>query len=201
MERKFRFLPFFILGAICLGIGLIFGINFSSSEHKKNIAEALLDKKILIDETREFKDSLVVTGGARLLRISKKIKVLNPEMPEEKLIEYSSYINNCIIRWGHNEDLIIAMIQLESGFDPLAKSPAGARGMMQIIPSFWKKELDLTEEKLDDPGINIWSGCKILDLYKAKYPSDYLDRYGGFEPGSGLYQMKLIKFLRKISWL
>ncbi len=144
---------------------------------------------------------IVASGGVRLLKTVKKIKLLQPELDDDILLEYATYISHCMTRWGLDDNLVISMIQLESGFNPDARSSAGALGMMQILYKTWSTELGLSEEKLLDPGINIWAGCKILSQYKTKYPNDYLDRYGGFEPGSGIYQSKLTKYLRRISWL
>ena len=58
--------------------------------------------------------------------------------------------------------LVLAVIQKESSFDPKAKSPAGARGLMQLLPST-AKWLGLKDtKKLTDPAVNIKYGVKYL---------------------------------------
>lgn len=59
---------------------------------------------------------------------------------------------------------ILALIKHESDFDPLARSKAGAKGLMQIMPEFHS-------EKIDDPreifiiANNVEVGCKIIAEY------------------------------------
>ena len=71
--------------------------------------------------------------------------------------------------------LVYAVIKAESGFDPNVLSPAGAVGLMQIMPSTFLWLTDLTGEvihsdQLTDPEVNIRYGCYflryLLDIYE-----------------------------------
>jgi soluble lytic murein transglycosylase len=75
--------------------------------------------------------------------------------------------------------LIVAVIRAESSFNPQAKSPVGAIGLMQVMPDtgrFWAKsrggELKRTSY-LYDPELNIELG--------ASYLADLVRRFGSVE--------------------
>ena len=63
--------------------------------------------------------------------------------------------------------LIIAMIAIESRFNPIAESVAGAKGLMQIIPKYHTDKLQEFggEQAVYDPAANIQVGAKILKEY------------------------------------
>jgi hypothetical protein len=77
--------------------------------------------------------------------------------------------------------LVLAVIDVESSFDPFAVSSAGAVGMMQVMP-FWPRELGLTTRDLLDVELNIRMGSSILAYYLERERGDYrraLARYNG----------------------
>ena len=84
-------------------------------------------------------------------------------------------------RAGLDPQLVLGLIQVESGFKKYAVSAAGARGFMQVMP-FWVKLVGAKGDDLFDMRKNIRYGCIILrhyldlekgDLYRA------LGRYNG----------------------
>lgn len=77
--------------------------------------------------------------------------------------------------------LVLAVIDVESSFNPFAVSSAGAVGMMQVMP-FWPRELGLTTRDLLDVEMNIRMGSSILAYYLERERGDYrraLARYNG----------------------
>jgi soluble lytic murein transglycosylase-like protein len=77
-------------------------------------------------------------------------------------------------------DLILAMIDVESRFDPFAVSPVGAVGLMQVMP-FWPRQLGV-QNQLVRIGPNIRMGCEILRFYLRAEHLDWrraLARYNG----------------------
>ena len=80
--------------------------------------------------------------------------------------------------------LIIAVMAVESRFNPIAESVAGAKGLMQIIPRYHTDKLDEFggERAVFDPQINILVGSKILKEYLARTGNDLgmaLQMYAG----------------------
>lgn len=63
--------------------------------------------------------------------------------------------------------LILAVVSVESGFNPFAESVFGAQGLMQIIPKFHPEKiaLDKGSTALFDPAENIHVGTLILKSY------------------------------------
>ncbi len=77
-------------------------------------------------------------------------------------------------------DLVLALIEVESRFDPWAVSSSGAVGLMQVMP-FWPRQLGV-ENQLVRVAPNIRMGCEILRYYLRVEHHDWrraLARYNG----------------------
>jgi soluble lytic murein transglycosylase-like protein len=63
--------------------------------------------------------------------------------------------------------LVLAVISIESRFNPIAESVAGAKGLMQIIPRYHREKLIAAggEDAVFDPESNILVGARILQEY------------------------------------
>jgi soluble lytic murein transglycosylase-like protein len=69
--------------------------------------------------------------------------------------------------------LVLAVIQVESGYDPAALSSAGAVGLMQLLPSTLRREaegLGLEEPYGLDPVDNVRAGVRYLRRCLDSYP-------------------------------
>jgi soluble lytic murein transglycosylase-like protein len=66
--------------------------------------------------------------------------------------------------------LLLAVISVESRFNPFAESALGAKGLMQIIPKYHLDKLEALggEEMVLDPEANIRAGAQILREYVAR---------------------------------
>ena len=83
-------------------------------------------------------------------------------------------------RHGLDPLLVVAVMAVESGFDPVAQSSAGAMGLMQVIPRFHQDKLDQRPGgSVLDPPTNIWLGTKVLH--------EYIRRAGNESAGLQLY--------------
>ncbi|MFQ6404741.1 lytic transglycosylase domain-containing protein [Methylophilus sp. 'Pure River'] len=84
-------------------------------------------------------------------------------------------------RAGLDPQLVLGLIQVESGFKKYAVSSVGARGYMQVMP-FWVKSIGTNEHNLFDMRLNLRYGCTILRHYLDIERGDYyraLGRYNG----------------------
>lgn len=81
--------------------------------------------------------------------------------------------------------LVLAVMAVESSFNPAARSDAGARGLMQVIPRFHRDKLDEYggEGALLDPRVNALVGTQILKDYLRRAGSlrAALQRYAGWQ--------------------
>lgn len=73
----------------------------------------------------------------------------------------------------HNVDplLIHSVIQVESGYNPYARSPKGAQGLMQLIPSTAQR---LGVKNVWDPKENIEAGVRYLKMLQQQFQDDRL---------------------------
>ncbi|WP_019100956.1 transglycosylase SLT domain-containing protein, partial [Chromobacterium haemolyticum] len=67
-------------------------------------------------------------------------------------------------RAGLDPQLVLGLIQVESGFNKYAISGAGARGLMQVMP-FWVRSIGNAQHNLFDLTTNLRYGCTILRYY------------------------------------
>lgn len=84
-------------------------------------------------------------------------------------------------RAGLDPQLILGIIQVESGFRKYAVSRADARGYMQVMP-FWRKLIGDPDHNLFHLRINLRYGCTILRHYLDIEKGNYfraLGRYNG----------------------
>lgn len=112
--------------------------------------------------------AIIVLAGIviYLKREESTYKMLYPELVSAASEEFSV-----------PEELIFAIIRSESGFEADATSPAGARGLMQLMPATfeeiaWRLKEDADLSKMNDPYVSIRYGTFYIS---------YLIRYFGNE--------------------
>ena len=84
--------------------------------------------------------------------------------------------------------LIIAVMAVESRFNPIAQSDGGAIGLMQVIPRFHADKFDLAHGKsMLDPRTNIQLGARVLKDYIRRGGTDVagLQLYNGASADAG----------------
>ena len=100
---------------------------------------------------------------------------------QQSRLEFLRAVHYEATRAGLDPQLVLGLIQVESGFKKYAVSSAGARGFMQVMP-FWIKVIGRNSDNLFHLRTNLRYGCTILrhyleiergDLYRA------LGRYNG----------------------
>jgi len=85
-------------------------------------------------------------------------------------IHYYEEIKDSAQYWYNDPVLILAIIREESYFNPLAQSPAGAKGLMQLMPATAKEAAKMSglslpnERLLFDSNINI----RLGNVYYSK---------------------------------
>lgn len=98
--------------------------------------------------------------------------------------------------------LVLAIIDVESNFNPWAVSSAGAQGLMQIMP-FWLEEIGEPGDNLFDPRTNLRLGCAILAYYLERAHGDIalaLQNYYGNRYGNDYSQLVLKLLATRWYW-
>ncbi|MEF8754802.1 MAG: lytic transglycosylase domain-containing protein [Accumulibacter sp.] len=124
-----------------------------------------------------FTDSTEAIGW--LSEMSQRLEKRIPD--RDARLDFLRAVHYEATRAGLDPQLVLGLIQVESGFKKYAVSTAGARGFMQVMP-FWVKLVGGSEDNLFHLRTNLRYGCTILrhyldiergDLYRA------LGRYNG----------------------
>ena len=92
--------------------------------------------------------------------------------------------------------LILAIIGVESGFNPFAESAMGARGLMQVIPRFHMDKVPegMGSRQLFDPAVNIRVGVHVLEeaIRRRGGLTAGLQSYAGSSDAEGSYASKVL---------
>lgn len=82
-------------------------------------------------------------------------------------------------RHGLDPFLLVALMAVESSFNPIAESHAGAVGLMQVIPEYHTDKFDPVNESALHPPTNVRIGTLVL--------KEYIRRAGGLVNGLQMY--------------
>ncbi len=93
------------------------------------------------------------------------IRQFTPQINQDGLAQYASIIDEICTRYEIDDDLVKAIIQIESNYCYDAISPKGAIGLMQLMPATAAR---FGVEDIYDPSQNIEGGVKYL-LYLIKF--------------------------------
>jgi soluble lytic murein transglycosylase-like protein len=109
-------------------------------------------------------------------------KRLTRRMPDrQQRLELLRAVHYEAVRARLDPQLVLGLIEVESGFRKYAVSRAGARGYMQVMP-FWVKLIGQPAHNLFHLRTNLAYGCAILRHYLDMEKGDYfraLGRYNG----------------------
>ncbi len=145
-----------------------------STNVRSSLQRALADTPVTRTAFRDPAD-----GAAWLKEMSRRLVKRIPD--EEERLEFLTTLHWEASRAGVDPQLMLGVIQVESGFRKYAVSPVGARGYTQVMP-FWVKTIGNSNHNLFQLRTNLRYGALILrhyidiehgDLFRA------LGRYNG----------------------
>jgi soluble lytic murein transglycosylase-like protein len=103
-------------------------------------------------------------------------------------------------RKGLDPSLILALVQVESGFRKYAISSAGARGYMQVMP-FWSRLIgDGDIGRLFHMQTNLRFGCVILRHYLDREGGDQFLALGRYNGSRGRAEYPNLVFAARQQW-
>lgn len=157
-------------------------VSFAGSQIEEplsNSVKAMMQRSISDRAAPKLVFTTPQEGQAWMREMSSRLKKRIPdEAYREDLLRTVHYEAT---RAGLDPQMVLGLIQVESGFKKYAVSSVGARGFMQVMP-FWVRSIGAKDQNLFHLRINLRYGCTILrhyidiehgDLYRA------LGRYNG----------------------
>lgn len=127
-------------------------------------------------------------SSKRVKRVT--IKLDGKDLYQRRALQYQPQTELQAEKYGLDSALLLAIMQVESSFNPLAQSPVPAFGLMQIVPEsagidvntrFFKKKRPPSAELLFKPDDNILFGSAYFNILDKHYLSAISD------PTSRLY--------------
>lgn len=94
--------------------------------------------------------------------------------------KFSDLIETQALRFQVRPELMMSIIRQESAFNPFARSPADALGLMQILPSVaerFQKETGFTIQHFEDlyrPELNVASVAALLSHLQKRYDGQFI---------------------------
>lgn len=157
-------------------------MTFAGSQKEEplsNSVKALMQRSVSDRAAPTLTFATEEEGRAWLNEMSQR---LQKRMPDQQYREdFLRTVHYEASRAGLDPQMVLGLIQVESGFKKYAVSSVGARGFMQVMP-FWVRSIGATDHNLFLLRTNLRYGCTILrhyieiergDLYRA------LGRYNG----------------------
>jgi soluble lytic murein transglycosylase-like protein len=96
---------------------------------------------------------------------------------------FTPMIDRAARYWGVDPDVITAVIEHESRFQPNATNPtSGAMGLMQLMPATAK---GLGIHNPYDPAQNIWGGAHVLSTQLQRFHGDLRLALAAYSAGAG----------------
>jgi soluble lytic murein transglycosylase-like protein len=161
---------------------LLSNLAFAGNQREaplSNSVQAQMQQSISDQPIQQSVFSQDVQAQTWLQHMSQRLKSRIPDAESRE--DFLRTVHYEASRAGLEHELVLGLIQVESGFKKYAVSSAGARGYMQVMP-FWTKSIGVPEHNLFHLRLNLRYGCTILrhyldiehgDLYRA------LGRYNG----------------------
>ena len=156
-----KFIKLFLLFWFLMIFVNVFSFNFD------------LNTTSIENSINRISDMVVIQNQKYIIieKIERIVKYENKAIDDREIHEIANEIYTQNLKYENlNIDLICATITQESRWNSRALSPAGAKGLMQLMPytaSFLAEELGIkisSFEELYNSVINIKLGCKYLSL-------------------------------------
>jgi soluble lytic murein transglycosylase-like protein len=109
------------------------------------------------------------TPPAAPLKGARKFPAPRNNEADDSMVTLSGHIETASLHYGLDPKLVQAVIQVESRYNPLAVSPKGAQGLMQLMPQTAR---DLQVNDPFSPKENIDGGARYLRYLMDIYNQD-----------------------------
>ena len=153
--------------------------NILKSSAKSNFGTLLLDPKIKEVNAQIVKQSPQVSLNQALIEATAVQANIKQPANKAQILNVVSQISK---KHGVDEKLVQALIKQESGFNPNAKSKAGAMGLMQLMPQTAK---NMGVKDPYNTVQNVEGGVKYLKSMLNKYNGNVILALAAYNAGPG----------------
>lgn len=160
----------------------------SLNQRINNIENQLNPKTESVYTNQTFVDALKKSMGEKnVFRLQNATLDVPPNVnisssPAYTREQLGNIVSNISAKYNVDEKLVNAVIRQESGFNPKAKSKAGAMGLMQLMPATAR---GLGVKDPYNPVQNIEGGVKYLSNLLKKYNGNIVLALAAYNAGSG----------------
>jgi hypothetical protein len=175
--KKLEFaLGLLLLSVPALGADLAILHNGFSIRHERREMVGSVTRLYLGTDETEYVD----IGTDQIERFEKDLSPLVSLTPPARPQTLNEVINAISDRHHIDPDLINSVIHAESGFNPRAVSPKGARGLMQLMP---QTAAQLGVSNPFDPRSNVEGGTRYLSELLQLYNFDLIKALAAYNAG------------------
>jgi soluble lytic murein transglycosylase-like protein len=128
----------------------------------------------------------VVIAAAPLVQAAPPYAHAPAQRPRNaRSVALSPLIHQAALRYGLEPGMLMALVEVESGFNPKAISPKGARGLMQLMPSTAARYGMRDVRELHDPARNLDIGARHLKDLLVLHRGQWALAMAAYNAGQG----------------
>jgi len=140
-----------------------------------NDVEKIISQIKVENETKNYNNTQVKIASYNLSNFSKQSTSSNRD-------KYDHIISHLSNKYGVSAGLVKAVMHTESSFNPNARSPVGAQGLMQLMPATARR---FNVGNAYDPQQNIEGGVKYLGWLIKRFDGNLSLALAGYNAGEG----------------